>query len=194
MSSSKARGGVVASDGTNGRLSPETITDLGIKHGVFRRDERASVLARAKADPGGVLTAVCRGLRPAGAVTPATTSTPASGPAVAAASRTTPDYPPSWAPAVTASGRLPGVRAAAAKAARAAVRRVTGDVHAAGDGPAFAAQVRAQAEQVTQQAQANVHAYDDRSVKPSPTAAAQEAARVADIERMRAEQAARGLG
>jgi hypothetical protein len=194
MSGSKSRGGVVASDGGNGRLSPETITDLGIKHGVFRKDERASVVARAKADPGGVLTAVCRGLRPAGAVTPPTTSTAVSGPAVAAGSRPTSDYPPSWAPTVAASGRLPGVRAAAARAARSAVRRVTGDVHAAGSGPAFAARVRAEAEQVTQQAQANVNGFYDKSPKPSAHAAAQEAARVADLERMAAEQAARGIG
>lgn len=194
MSTQHSPGGVVASDGTSGRMSPEVITDLGIQHGVYRKDERASVLARAKADPGGTLTAICARLRPARPVTPATPATARSGPAVAAGSAPTPDYPAGWAPSVAAARRTPGVRTAATKVARAA-QRVAGQVHAAGDGPRYAAQVRAQAEAAMRQAQARTHdTFYDKSPKVSAAAADHQARHQAELDRMAAERRARGIG
>jgi hypothetical protein len=192
---SKSTGRVVASDGGKGQITAEQITDLGILHGVFRKEDRAAVVARANENPGGVLSVVCAGLRPARAVTPATPATAASGPAVAAASRPTVDYPGSWAGSVDAARRLPGLRTAATKVARAAARRVAGQVHVAGAGPAFAAQARATAERIAQQAQASTHnRFYDKSVKPSAQAAAQQAAYDAELARMANEQRSRDIG
>lgn len=224
-------GGVVASDGTSGRISPETITELGIKHGAFRRDERAAVLAKAKADPGGVLTTVCRVMTAVRAATPATPATPGSGASVAAGSGVPPvAYPSGWAGAVervqrvagrgrqpvaqpaatvpaaagagqvyparmasevSASRRASGVRVGAAKdRARSAVRAEQ-PIHDPADAPRLIAAQNAKAQAQVVAAQAGSTGYYDKSPKASAFAAAQEAARVADVQRMAAEQKAR---
>ncbi len=102
---SKPARGVYAADGRS-YLSPDQITDLGIKHGAFRPNERAADLAKAEADPSGVLTTVCRVMAAAGPVTPATPATPGSGPSVAAGSPAPAVYPGTWSRAVDVLQRV----------------------------------------------------------------------------------------
>ena len=175
MSTQHSPGGVVASDGTNGRLSPETITDLGIKHGVFRKEDRAAVVARAKADPSAVLTVVCARLSPAGPVTPATPATARSGAAVAAGSGVPAvTYPSTWSRAVSAAQRITGSRKQ--RTARTAwPTAVPTRAAAAGQG----------------RSQDGFHSKD---VQASSSAAAQQSRHEADLARMAAEQRARGIG
>jgi hypothetical protein len=185
---SKSTSRVVARDGKTS-MTAEQIVKYGLAQGVIAAKDEAAWNAYAEQNPGDALTAVCRAMNAARATTPATPATAASGPAVAAASRETPDYPELWGPSVDAARRTSGLRTAATKVARAAARRVAGQVHVAGAGPAFAAQARATAERIAQQAQASNHnKYYDKSPRPSAQAAAQQAAYEADLARMADEQ------
>ncbi len=176
----------------SGGETPETMADLAVAVGAASASERDAWRDRFAADFAGTRAALWAAHVAAVGNTPATPRTTASGPAVAAGSCPTVDYPAEWSRSVDAARRLPGIRTAATKIARAAARRVAGQVHVAGAGPAFAAQARATAERIAQQAQATTRdKYYDKSVKPSAQAAAQEAARQADMQRMAAEQAAR---
>jgi hypothetical protein len=175
--------------------TPESMADLAVAVGAAHAAERDAWRDRFASDFAGTRAAMWAGHTAPRPNTPAPAATAGSGPAVAAASRATVNYPASWAGSVDAARRTPGIRTAATKVARAAARRVAGQVHVAGSGPAYAAQARAVAEAVTQQAQARtVDTFYDKSPHPSSFAAAQEAARQADMQRMAAEQKARGIG
>lgn len=191
---SKTAACVVAADGTDGSITSEQIVKYGRARGVIAAKDAAAWSLYAAQHPGDALTRICRAMTAARPVTPATPATARSGPAVAAGSAPTPDYPAGWAPSVAAARRTPGVRTAATKVARAA-QRVAGQVHAAGDGPRYAAQVRAQAEAAMRQAQARTHdTFYDKSPKASAAAADHQARHQAELARMDAEQRARGIG
>lgn len=191
---SKSAGRVVAGDGSNGHLTAEHIVDLGIKHGAFRASERTAVLARAKVNPSGVLTTVCRVLAATRPATPATPATAASGAAVAAGSPVT--YPRPWSRAVaTAQRATSGLRVGAARQRAASAVRAQSPVHDPHSGPAFAAHTRAAAEATQQQAQGRtVDAFYDKRPQASSAAAEQTARYEADLRRMANEQRARGIG
>jgi hypothetical protein len=180
---------------SGGGETPETMADLAVAVGAASLAERDAWRDKFAADFPGTRAAMWAAHVAAVGNTPATPATAASGASVAAGSAEPPvTYPAGWAPSVAAAQRTPGVRATALKVARAAGRAV-GRVHVAGSGPAFAAQSRAAAEAVQQQAQARtVDAFYSKAPQPSAAAAEQTARYEADLARMASEQRSRGIG
>jgi hypothetical protein len=166
---------VVAGDGTPGSLTPEQIVKYGIAQGVIAAKDEAAWKTYAAQHAGDALTAVCSRITARRAVTPATPATAASGASGAGGSgddATT--YPSAWQRAVSAAQRITGSRKA--QPVKSAWPTVTPSAQVAG-----------------RSTPASGSGFYDKSVKPSAQAAAQEAARQADLQRMAAEQAARGL-
>jgi hypothetical protein len=184
------------------RISDDVLADLAVAHDVAPRDVFLSWLRSDDADAQRRLFDAVAAARP---TTPAATRSPASGRPVAAgtpAPTATRDYPADWSASVRAGTRTSGVRVStggrsrisgeasvrppATAAAKPAATSTAADLIAAAQAGAVAARDAAQA--------GTLDRYDPRTVEPSSLAAAAQAARDADQARMRAEQAARGIG
>jgi hypothetical protein len=182
-----ARKAVRALPGRNAiAASRGDIADRAVAVGAVSAAGRQAFVALAEVNPEAALDAILAHTPASGPNTPATPVRAASRPAVAADTAAV-DYPSGWGRAVTAAGRM----------ARVVVRRpveATADKTSLRQGQSGAAFQRAlaasEAERVEAE-RAGHPGYDDRSVKPSATAAAQQAAYEADQARMRAEQVAR---
>lgn len=166
---------VVAGDGSNGSITSQQIVKYGRAQGVIAAADEAAWNAYAAQHPGDALTAVCGRMTARRANTPGTPPTAASGPSVTAGSAVdVAAYPSGWSRAVQVAQRITGRRKA--QSIRSAWPTVTPSAQVAGTS-----------------APASNSGFYDQSVKPSAQAAAQEAARQADLRRMAAEQAARGI-
>lgn len=150
----------------------ESMADLAVAVGAAHASERDGWRDRFAADFSGTRAAMWAAHTAARPITPATPATARSGASVAAGSGVPAvTYPRAWDRAVSAAQRITGSRKE--RTARSAWPTVTPGVSAAS------------------QPTTSGSGYYDKSVNPSAQAAAQEAARQADLRRMAAEQAAR---
>jgi hypothetical protein len=159
---------------SSGSATPESMADLAVAVGASDASERDSWRDRFAADFSGTRAAMWAAHTAARPVTPATPAHAASGPSVAAGSGVPAvTYPRAWDRAVAAAQRITGTRKA--QPVKSAWPTVTPP----------SAQVAGTTAPATRDG------FYDKSPKPSAQAAAQEAARQADLSRMAAEQAAR---
>jgi hypothetical protein len=165
------------------------IADRAVAVGAVSAAGRPAFVALAEVNPEAALDAILAHTPASGPNTPATPVRAASRPSVApdTAAVDPTAYPSGWGRAVAAAGRMARVvvgRPVEATADKTSLRQGQ-------SGAAFQRAFAASEAERVEAERAGHPGYDDRSVKPSATAAAQQAAYEADQARMRAEQVAR---
>jgi hypothetical protein len=190
-----AKGEVVSDGDGRSRWTADAMSDFAVAVGSVAAAGRDAFCDWARRDFASARAALWGSVVAARATTPATPGSGGSGRPVAAAAPVpapTPSggtaHPAEWK--VDATLRPSGVRVES-HAAAAPAPRASGGVVAAEAMPAYVASQQAAALTAVTEAQARRFGYDDKAVKPSSFAADAEAARIADQQRMAAEQTAR---